>query len=475
MTVSEGDVPGSVAPQKLAAQVARQLENEIMDREWPIGEVLGSETELQARFKVSRSILREAIRLLEHQQVARMRRGPGGGLVVSAPDTSLPIRALVIYLEYIGVSVEDLGRARMLLEPLAARLAAETVTESSIGALRAIVNEEHARIADSSIAAGKDFHAMLGQLSGNALLQMFTEVVTGLSTRYLRTSRRIAEGAASEARTHVANRHAEIVEAVIAGDGAAAQTRVTTHLEEVVTWMLAQKIHPTVERMRTRPVDPDPKSGDKLAEIVAGRIHNDITTEDWQVGEILGSESDLLTRYGVSRAVLRESLQILEHHSVARMRRGPGGGLVILAPDPTANIRAMALYLNYRGLSPDDLFVVHEAIALECVHTLTAGELSSDTASRLREALDLSTEQGDSGDLFHTEIAELAGNPILSLFLRITTELRARNGLSEKARSAQGASDVRDAHEKILVAVLAGDGGLAQHRMRRHLQDLATW
>ena len=66
---------------KRASKIARQIEADIVRRGWTIGESLGSERDLQQRYEVSRSVLREAVRLVEHHQVARMRRGPNGGLL----------------------------------------------------------------------------------------------------------------------------------------------------------------------------------------------------------------------------------------------------------------------------------------------------------------------------------------------------------------------------------------------------------
>src|SRR3954451_14746773 len=129
LTLADADTRSPAAPSddKLAARVARLVEDEIIARGWPVGEVLGSETELRERFGVSRAVFREAVRLVEHHQVGRMRRGPNGGLVIVAPDAGPATRALVIYLEFLGTSVEDLLAARLLLEPLAASLAAQTV------------------------------------------------------------------------------------------------------------------------------------------------------------------------------------------------------------------------------------------------------------------------------------------------------------------------------------------------------------
>jgi hypothetical protein len=45
---------------------------------------------------VSRSVLREAVRLLKYHAVATMRRGPGGGLVVAQPQAQAPRRGRVL-------------------------------------------------------------------------------------------------------------------------------------------------------------------------------------------------------------------------------------------------------------------------------------------------------------------------------------------------------------------------------------------
>jgi DNA-binding FadR family transcriptional regulator len=473
--LAESGAPEEPAEQpagKLAARIARSLENEIIDRRWPVGEVLGSETELRERFGVSRAVLREAVRLVEHHQVGRMRRGPGGGLVVAAPDAGPATRALVIYLEFLGTSVEDLLAARRLLEPLAARLAAEAITEEGIAALRAELGTEAAALGTGPVNDDA-LHTLLGRLSGNPVLQLFTEVLIRLTFRYARTSRRISRDAVLESTTETHRWHGQIVDAVIAGDAAVAGTRVVEHLHSVEEWLLAHRVR-TPEPRRPRPL-PTTADGRKLAEVVAERLHDDIAAAGWQVGTVFGSESELVERYGVSRAVLREAVRLLEHHSVARMRRGPGGGLLVQTPDPTASIHTMALYLDHQGLSGPDLRLVREVIELGCLSRVTASPTTGATAGALTAAIDRATLAGESGDVFHTELAELAGNPVLVLFLRIITELWSRHSRAERPPDPATGEEVRRTHQAILDAVLARDTVLAQHRMRRHLQALTAW
>ena len=79
----------------------------------------------------------------------------------------------------------------------------------------------------------------------------------------------------------------------------------------------------------------------KLGEITAMKIEAQIAARGWTQGEVLGSESELLDEYGVSRAVLREAIRLLEHHGVATMRRGPGGGLIVRHPEPASAVHML--------------------------------------------------------------------------------------------------------------------------------------
>jgi DNA-binding FadR family transcriptional regulator len=463
-TAPAGEPPVDEPTGKLATQIARRVEADVLRRGWPVGESLGSEPQLRERFGVSRAVLREAVRLLEHHQVARMRRGPGGGLFVTAPDAAPATGAVVIYLEYVGTGVDDLMHARALVEPLAAELAAERISEDGIARLRAGLDAPH-----GAGPRGR-LDVLLAALSGNPVLELFVEVLTRLTDRYESTGE---PGGAAELRTRTA-----IVDAVVAGDGGRAAALMAEHLDAE-----AARLH----GQRAPEPDPGPAADGqaKLAEVIAARIREDIVARGWPVDAVLGSESELLARYRISRAVLREAVRLLEYHAVARMRRGPGGGLLVTRPDPQASIDTIALNLEYRRVRGDDLRVVRDAIELGALDrvlaTTGADGLDPAAVDRLRTAAAHITDgpPGDPvrADLFHTVLAELAGNPVLVLFLRIITELfRAHTSAQVPPLPYdETAGEVRHVHERILAAVLDGDAGLARHRMRRHLEALQQW
>jgi DNA-binding FadR family transcriptional regulator len=486
---------------KRAARIARCIEDDIVARGWAIGESLGSERDLQLRYGVSRSVLREAVRLVEHHQVARMRRGPGGGLLICEPDAGPATRAVVIYLEHLGTSIEDLFNARLVLEPLAAALAAERIDEAGIAQLRTVLRAEEDWKPGLTLPRD-DFHTVLAQRSKNPVLHLFIDVLMRLTRRYVRASRAGSATEAIEAIEAMRCGHADIVAAVTAGDSARAKTCSERHVAAVTAWL--QEHRPTSAGAGPAGgpgrVGSDPEArGGKLAEVLAATIGGEIAADGWQVGSVFGTETELLERYRVSRAVLREAVRLLEYHAIAHMRRGPGGGLVVTTPRAQASIDTIALYLQYRRPTREDLRCVRDAIEIDNVTKVVnkvvtkvierGPESETDSAGAFLDALGSGGQLGaDPGAAdvrkaaveefrFHVGLAELAGNALLDLFLRIIVELFRRHWSStgQALPSWTDVVAVERAHLRILEAIGDGDESLARYRIRRHLDAAASW
>jgi DNA-binding FadR family transcriptional regulator len=479
--------PDTGRANKLASRVARRIEADIVRRGWTVGESLGSEQALQQRYGVSRSVLREAVRLVEHHQVARMRRGPGGGLLICEPDAGPATRAVVIYLEYLGTTLGDLLNARLLLEPLAASLAAERIDEAGIDRLRAVLRAEE-RWRPGLPAPRDEFHIALAEQSKSPVLQLFVEILMRLTTRNALRSRADSATEAIEAIDHMHSAHTAIVAAVTTGDAARAKTLSERHVEAVTAWL--QQHHPGTrgrgQHAPGRPNTEAPRA--KLAENLAASIGDEIVAGGWRVGSVFGTETALLERYRVSRAVFREAVRLLEYHSVAQMRRGPGGGLVVTRPQAQASIDTIALYLQYRKPTREDLRCVRDAIEIDNVAKVVKQRSEPEVAAFLaahRSVLDGRT-RGTAGDVrqaaaeefrFHFGLAQLAGNALLDLFLRIIVELFRRNWSStgQPAPTWADVVAVEHAHLRILQAMEGGDDSLARYRLRRHLDAAASW
>ena len=142
------------------------------------------------------------------------------------------------------------------------------------------------------------------------------------------------------------------------------------------------------DRCRPRPVPPREQGHVTLkkAEIVADQIAQTIVGQRWEPGELFGSEVELIARYGVSRAVFREAVRLLEHHGLAEMRRGLHGGLFIRQPDPKPVAKAMAVYLDFEKVEPRQLEDARLAIEVVCVER-AAARISEDDVAEVRAFL----------------------------------------------------------------------------------------
>lgn len=224
--------PGRLAP-KTGEALAAQIEQEIIGLGWPVGEVLGSEPELIDRYGVSRAVFREAVRLLEHQMVARMRSGPGGGLVVAEPDASSVTRAVALYLEYRRVQPMHLLETRIAIELKSVELATERIDEAGVARLRSIIEHERSVSDDAFAAHSHDLHVALAEITQDPVMELFVRVLTWLTGEHAYPS-----AARPEERDVEAHQvHARIVEAVVAGDRALAQRRMLRHLEAIGPWL----------------------------------------------------------------------------------------------------------------------------------------------------------------------------------------------------------------------------------------------
>src|SRR5215207_9902345 len=114
-------------------QIVRQIQEAIRDNALTEGDRLPTERELAETFGVSRSVVREAIKVLSAQGLVESRQG--SGLFVRNRPIESVSRAIVLSVSPDLMSVERLFEFRKLLEVDAARLAATRATPEQIAAL----------------------------------------------------------------------------------------------------------------------------------------------------------------------------------------------------------------------------------------------------------------------------------------------------------------------------------------------------
>ncbi len=213
-----------MSKETLAEQIANRLRRDILRGKLPPGTSV-KERDIGADMGVSRTPIREAIRILSKE-----------GLVELRPSRS-PIVAISDFKE-----VADQTTVLIELEKLSAELACKTATDADIDHLASIVNymSENFDTIDplDMFEVDMSFHTALASSSGNrALAETHSTFLRRLwRARYLSARQR-------RNRERVVNQHTLILDALRARDGQAARDAIDYHL-----WRLAEDIRSVIEQ-----------------------------------------------------------------------------------------------------------------------------------------------------------------------------------------------------------------------------------
>jgi len=237
----------NVVERRAAEHIARAIELDIITRDLRPGTLVGSEATLMERYGASRGVIREAVCLVENHMMAETRRGIGGGLVVTEPDSSVVSEVVSLHLARQKVSEADLLEARLSLELLALRRTIESLDEGGVKLLQ--VEMDHVLAPDEDVAAASQrFHNLLADLSGNGVLRMFVPMMTGL-VEEMWTAPGVGTSLSSRRRTwnRVRTTHNHIIEAILERDLDEASARLAAHLDDVTG-----KLRARARRVRVR-------------------------------------------------------------------------------------------------------------------------------------------------------------------------------------------------------------------------------
>ena len=214
----------------LPDRVAEQLTEAIVSRQLRAGDRLPSERELCKKFKVSRTVVREAVRSLAAQGLVGVTSGRGievneinGGTI--AASMNLLVRS---HEDFDYGQVHDVRHA---LETLTAGLAAKCARPEDLKRMNALCTEHErcleARNISGASEADFQFHRELARASGNEFLLAVLDSISGV-LREVRTQA-IAEPNVGEEGLRA---HRRILKAVSSGNSEAARTAMAEHLSD---------------------------------------------------------------------------------------------------------------------------------------------------------------------------------------------------------------------------------------------------
>jgi GntR family transcriptional repressor for pyruvate dehydrogenase complex len=218
------------------------LITEIVMGERAPGERLPREADLAEQFDVSRGVARECIRAMEERGMISVKHGKGA--TVNGPDRwnmlDADVLSAILQTPRRSEALSQYVECRSILEVEAAAIAAERATDADVDMLRAALAamEEAALLPHTKAAedvfheSDIAFHQALIAATGNLALGSLVETIHGalLAARYplarpqYRLERAIPE-------------HRRILQAVAAGDPAAAREAMSAHLSTVASYI----------------------------------------------------------------------------------------------------------------------------------------------------------------------------------------------------------------------------------------------
>lgn len=216
---------------KVAEALAQEIVYEIVSRKLPPGTLLSSEAQMLEDYGVGRGSLREALRILEVHGLITMKPGRNGGPVVIEVGTRNYGRMSTLFFHLGGMTFSQLVDARLALEPMMARLAAERCGQELVGKL---ADPDSTDVSDDGIYfdATRDFHRTVVSMSGNPVLTLlisslediFRDQVSGLLSP-------------PDERQHVLEVHTAIGAAIAEGRPAEAERLMREHMQEYANWV----------------------------------------------------------------------------------------------------------------------------------------------------------------------------------------------------------------------------------------------
>ena len=218
----------------LYEQIADALENAILQTgvsALAAGDTRGedklpSEQALAAKFGVSRTVIREALKLVKERGLIEQRTGEGSYLTKPRPDAISSVVGRMILMD--NISDDEIFSVRGILEIAACRLAAEYADASDMERMQSILDamKVNLRDDDAIIRMDTDFHIAMAKASKNKLLGMLVEAMTVLIREFIRKTIH-TPGAKADGMM----RHALIMDAIKSRDPDVAEAAMRNHLE----------------------------------------------------------------------------------------------------------------------------------------------------------------------------------------------------------------------------------------------------
>ncbi len=225
-----------ISRESLKDRIVLQIKNLMFSNKIQVGQRFPAERDLATRFKVSRVVVREALKSLQQSGLVEIRTGGAGG-AYAVSDLHIPFFYAVHDLMNAGhLSGNHFWEFGEIIERTGARLAATNATAEDAEQL---VSLNKKLMSDQSdpyglLQANREFHLAVAQVSGNPLIRL-----TVHSLFKMHDILSPGAGFPSRLRKEIFTRHERIINAIMAKDGSLAEQLMAADAKKHEQFMVA--------------------------------------------------------------------------------------------------------------------------------------------------------------------------------------------------------------------------------------------
>lgn len=167
---------------KASQQIVSQIRALIFEGKLARGDKLPPESALLEQFHVSKQTLKEGLRALEYMGLLDIRKGVTGGAFVVEVDTEVIREVLANFLYFKNLTIRNLSEVRKIVEPYAASMAAQNISEEDLRALRDLIEssrqQQSGDLYSSEMAkTDLEFHRVIANSTRNPILVLMVDFV----------------------------------------------------------------------------------------------------------------------------------------------------------------------------------------------------------------------------------------------------------------------------------------------------------
>lgn len=222
-----------VSTQRASEAICEQIRNLILSGELKPGDRLPSERAMMDMLGRSRPTIREALRMLENDELVRIIPGSGGAIVMQPSSQSVE-QPLETMLSLEGVSNAELLEFRSWSEVVSAGWAAERRTETELMQLSELLQQSERNSTDfrSFVEYDIAFHQAIAGAGHNRIAAIVDKVVHQLVLNILLTSHaKKQKREQKQMMDSISRSHRAVYDAIAAGDPNAAREAMHIHID----------------------------------------------------------------------------------------------------------------------------------------------------------------------------------------------------------------------------------------------------